>query len=296
MSGAPLAGRVAVVSGGGRGIGRAIALELSAQGASVVVNNRNRTTNEAGLGPADAVVAEIRSLGGTASAHCGEAEDPETGSSMIRSALLEFGRIDICIANAAINRAGMFHNQHDVDFDDVVSINLGGAASLLRAAMTEMRRNGYGRNVIVSSTGGLHGVLGESAYAASKGGLIALGRSLALEGERRSVLTNVILPYAATQMTKGSLLDPKIEGLLTPQWVAAVVGAIVNESSSINGEVIVVGAGRIRRAASVEFETVKLPEGRLSAPTLDTLLSASGAGRACEFPSALDAFESFIGS
>src|SRR6266480_4001254 len=183
MSDTPLAGRVAVVSGGGRGLGRSFCLALARQGAKVVVNNRNRVTDADGRGPADHVAAEILAAGGEA------------------AALERWGRLDICVANAAIGVGGMFHKQPAARFGEVLEINLHGSVRLARAAMAVMRPAGYGRIILVGSTGGLHGDVGLSAYAASKGGLLAFGRSLAAEGAAKGVLTNMLLPYALTQMT-----------------------------------------------------------------------------------------------
>ena len=170
MSDTPLAGRVAVVSGGGRGLGRSFCRALARQGAKVVVNNRNRVTDADGRGPADHVAAEI-----------------------VAAAVERWGRLDICVANAAIGPGGMFHKQPAAQFGEVLEINLQGSVRLARAAMAVMRPAGYGRIILVGSTGGLHGDVGLSAYAASKGGLLAFGRSLAAEGAGKGVLTN----YAA---------------------------------------------------------------------------------------------------
>ena len=194
----PLDGRVAVVSGGGKGLGRSFCLALARQGAKVVVNNHNPEADAAGQ-----VVAEIAAMGSEAVADYGDAADPGSGQAMVAAALERWGRLDICVANAAIGTAGMFHKQPAAEFSAVVDVNLLGSARLARAAMAVMRPAGFGRIILVASAGGLHGDVGLSAYAASKGGMLALGRTLAAEGEARGVLTNVLLPYALTQMTEG---------------------------------------------------------------------------------------------
>jgi len=140
MSDTPLAGRVAVVSGGGRGLGRSFCRALARQGAKVVVNNRNRVTDADGRGPADHVAAEI-----------------------VAAAVERWGRLDICVANAAIGPGGMFHKQPAAQFGEVLEINLQGSVRLARAAMAVMRPAGYGRIILVGSTGGLHGDVGLSA-------------------------------------------------------------------------------------------------------------------------------------
>jgi NAD(P)-dependent dehydrogenase (short-subunit alcohol dehydrogenase family) len=187
----PLAGRVAVVSGGGRGLGRSFCLALARQGAKVVVNNRNRVVDADGRGPADQVADQITAAGGEAAAEYSDAADPGSGQAMVAAALQRWGRLDICVANAAIGVGGMFHRQTAEQFDEVLAINLQGGIRLARAAMAVMRPAGYGRIILVASTGGLHGDIGLSAYAASKGGLLAFGRSLAAEGAAKGVASVV---------------------------------------------------------------------------------------------------------
>src|SRR5271156_1840245 len=166
-----LAGRVAVVSGGGRGLGRSFCLALARQGARVVVNNRNSVVDDDGHGPADHVAAEITAAGGEAVAEYSDAADPGSGEAIVGTALERWGRLDICVANAAIGDVGMFHKQPVGQFDEVLEINLLGSIRLARAATAAMRPAGYGRIILVASTGGLHGDVGLSGYAASKGGL-----------------------------------------------------------------------------------------------------------------------------
>ena len=221
-----LSGRVAVVSGGGRGLGRSFCLALARQGASVVVNNRNRVVDEDGLGPADHVVAEIVSLGGSAVAEYSDAASSVAGDSMVEAALSRWGRLDICVANAGIGVGGMFHKQSASSFEEVLEINLLGSIRLARAAMAVMRPAGYGRIILVASTGGLHGDIGLSAYAASKGGLLAFGRSLAAEGAGKGVLTNMLLPYALTQMTSEGISSDDLRRRMTVEAVAPVLTAL----------------------------------------------------------------------
>ena len=152
----PLAGRVAVVSGGGRGLGRAFCLALARQGARVVVNNRSRVVDGDGLGPADHVAAEIVAAGGDAVADYSDAAAADSGEAMVTAALGRWGRLDICVANAAIGVGGMFHRQSAEQFGEVLDINLHGSIRLARAAMAVMRPANYGRIILVSSTGGLH--------------------------------------------------------------------------------------------------------------------------------------------
>jgi NAD(P)-dependent dehydrogenase (short-subunit alcohol dehydrogenase family) len=290
MTSAPLAGRVAVVSGGGKGLGRSFCLALARQGARVVVNNRNRAVDADGRGPADHVVAEIAAAGGEAIAEYSDATGPGSGEAIVAAALERWGRLDICVANAGIGPAAMFHRQSAEAFDQIIDVNLTGAVRLARAATPVMRAASYGRIILVASSGGLHGDVGLSAYAASKGGLIAFGRSLAAEGSRRRVLTNMLLPYALTQMTDRDM-PPGARSRLDPDAVAPVLTALASEDCRLNGEYIVTGGGRLRRASPVEWGTIDLPPGPdLSPQQLAGLLAESDKGEPHEFSVSIDAF------
>jgi NAD(P)-dependent dehydrogenase (short-subunit alcohol dehydrogenase family) len=285
---------VAVVSGGGRGLGRSFCLALARQGARVVVNNRNRVVDGDGRGPADHVAAEIAAAGGEAVAEYSDAADPSSGEAMVAAAVERWGRLDICVANAAIGTGGMFHKQPAARFDEVLEINLRGGIRLARAAMAVMRPAGYGRIILVASTGGLHGDVGLSAYAAGKGGLLAFGRSLAAEGAARGVLTNLLLPYALTQMTDDGM-PSAARRVMEPDLVAPVLTALASPECRLSGEYIVTGGGRLRRASVVEWGTVLLPnEPDLSPDQLQALLAESGRGQPREFRVSADAFRDLV--
>jgi NAD(P)-dependent dehydrogenase (short-subunit alcohol dehydrogenase family) len=189
----------------------------------------------------------------------------------------------------------MFHKQDPAVFDEVLDVNLRGAVRLARAAVAVMRPAGYGRIILVSSTGGLHGDVGLSAYAASKGGLVAFGRTLAAEGAPRGISTNVLLPYALTQMTDGAM-PPEISAQMDPDLVAPVLTALASPDCQLNGEYLVAGGGRLRRASVVEWDTVALPsgDGDLTAAQLEELVGRSGRGKPREFGIAVDAFLDLI--
>jgi NAD(P)-dependent dehydrogenase (short-subunit alcohol dehydrogenase family) len=294
MSDTPLAGRVAVVSGGGRGLGRSFCLALARQGAKVVVNNRNRVTDADGRGPADHVAGQITAAGGEAVAEHSDAADPAGGEAIVAAAVERWGRLDICVANAAIGPGGMFHKQPAAQFGEVVEINLQGSVRLARAAMAVMRPAGYGRIILVGSTGGLHGDVGLSAYATSKGALLAFGRSLAAEGAGKGVLTNMLLPYALTQLTDDGM-PASARPRLDPDLVAPVLTALASPECRLNGEYLVTGGGRLRRASVVEWGTVLLPNGPgLSPGQLHALLAESGRGEPREYRVAADAFNDLM--
>jgi NAD(P)-dependent dehydrogenase (short-subunit alcohol dehydrogenase family) len=289
-----LAGRVAVVSGGGRGLGRSFCLALARQGARVVVNNRNRVRDADGRGPADHVVAEVAAFGGEAVAEYSDAADPAGGDNIVAAAVSRWGRLDICVANAAIGPGGMFHKQPAAQFDEVLEINLHGAVRLARAAMAVMRPAGFGRIILVASTSGLHGDAGLSAYAASKGGLLAFGRSLAAEGLSKGVLTNMLLPYALTQMTDEGM-PSAARREMDPDLVAPVLTALASPECRLNGEYVVTGGGRLRRASVVEWGTVLVPnDPDLGPDQLEALLAESGRGKPREFRVSVDAFDDLV--
>ena len=294
MTAGPLTGRVVVVSGGGRGLGRSFCLALARQGAKVLVNNRNRVVDADGRGPADYVADQITAAGGEAVADYSDAADPGSGDAVVAAAIRRWGRLDICVANAAIGVGGMIHRQPAAQFDEVLDINLHGSIRLARAAMAVMRPAGYGRIILVASTGGLHGDVGLSAYAASKGGLLAFGRSLAAEGAAKGVLTNLLLPYALTQMTDGGM-PSAARKQMEPDAVAPVLTALASEGCRLNGEYVVTGAGRLRRASVVEWGTVPLPDDPdLSPEALADLLARSHEGEPREFRVSVDAFNDLM--
>ena len=146
----------------------------------------------------------------------------------------------------------------------------------------------------MASTGGLHGDIGLSAYAASKGGLLAFGRSLAAEGAGKGVLTNLLLPYALTQMTDNGM-PSQARKHMDPDAVAPVLTALASEECRLNGEYIVTGGGRLRRASVVEWDTVWLPnDPGLSPDQLQALLAESGRGQPKEFRVSADAFHDLM--
>jgi NAD(P)-dependent dehydrogenase (short-subunit alcohol dehydrogenase family) len=289
---APLAGRVGIVTGAGKGLGRAFALDLAAAGAAVVVNNRNRQVDAQGRGPADHVVAEIVGAGGRAVADHSDVAEPASGRAMVDLALRTFGRLDFLVTSAAVANPEMFHKSTPERFDAVIRTNVGGTAYVAQACSAQLREGGGGHIVLVASTAGLHGEPTASAYSASKGAVIALGRAIAVEGARRGVFTNVLLPYATTQMTDTGMA-PQLRDAMDPALTAPVVTALVDPACTLNGQVLVTAGGRLRVASAVEWGTVDLPAGRLSAAALAGLVDSSRTGAPAEFPDAPTAFFDF---
>ncbi|GAB2830062.1 SDR family NAD(P)-dependent oxidoreductase [Actinocorallia aurea] len=289
MSG--LDGQVIAISGGGRGLGRAFALHLAERGALLVINNRNRIVDDQGLGPADHVVAEIRALGGEAVAEHGDVADPATAQRIVKLALDGWGRLDALVTSAAVSGPAMFHKSTPEDFGAVLRTNVLGTSQIAAACAAVMREQRHGRIVLVASTAGLHGEPTVSAYAASKGAVIALGKTIAVEGAPRGVFTNVLLPYALTQMTDNGM-DPGHREAMDAAAVAPLVAALCDPASTVNGQVIVAAAGGLRLADAVEYGTVR-HDTALDGQALAGLLKASRSGPAHSYVHAQDAFQDF---
>ena len=267
------AGRVAIVTGAGKGLGRAYARLLAASGASVLVNNRVHAGGECS-GSADLVVEEIRRAGGIAAADYRDAADPDAGARMVEAALGQFGRLDILIANAGVNESVAFRKQRLDDFRRVMEINFFGTLSIAHAAYRVMYEAGYGRILLTTSTAGLYGGPGLPAYSASKAAVIGLMRVLSLEGARAGVLVNAIAPYATTQMT-ADLTPAAWQAPLDPARVAPVAAWLVSEGLRRSGEIIVTGGGALRLARMTESASVRLPEDDSSFEPLVASLEAS---------------------
>ncbi|MDN5745268.1 MAG: SDR family NAD(P)-dependent oxidoreductase, partial [Nocardioidaceae bacterium] len=240
----------------------------------------------------DHVVAEIEARGGTAIADHGSVEDPQAPARLVETAMDRYGRLDVLVTSAGVSSPQIFHKTTAQNFRDVMEINVTGTALIAAAASRVMREAGHGRIVLIASTAGLYGEPAVSAYAASKGAVIALGRTMAVEGERRGVLTNVLLPYADTQMTESSM-DHGQSAALRPDLVAPIVTALARPDSTLNGEVIVAGANGLRATETAETGTVLLPEGALTPEELGGLLEGSRAGQRHTFAEAQTAFQDF---
>jgi NAD(P)-dependent dehydrogenase (short-subunit alcohol dehydrogenase family) len=252
-------GRVAVVTGGGRGLGREYALLLAGRGAKVVVNDvgGSLTGDGADDGPAAAVVDEIRTAGGDAVASTDSVATAEGGRAIVDAALEHYGRIDVLIHNAGNVRRGSLKDMSYEDFDAVLDVHLRGAFHVVRPAFPLMCDAGYGRIVLTSSIGGLYGNEGVANYAAAKAGIIGLTNVVALEGVAEGVRCNAIVPGAVTRMAEG--LDISSYPPMGSDLVAPAVGWLAHETCSVTGELFVAIAGRIARAFIAETPGVYQP-------------------------------------
>ncbi len=245
-------GRVAVITGAGRGLGRAYALLLASRGAKLVVNDPGGSMRGEGVdaAPAEQVAQEIRKSGGEAIACTESVATAEGGGAIIQSALDQFGRIDILIHNAGNVRAASLKDMTQADFDAVLDVHLRGAFHVVRPAFPLMCKAGYGRIVLTSSIGGLYGNHRVANYGVAKAGLIGLSNVVALEGAAEGVKCNVIVPGAVTRMAEG--IDISAYPPMTPELVAPVVGWLAHESCSITAEMLISIAGRVARAFIAE--------------------------------------------
>src|ERR1700739_2368365 len=252
-------GRVAVVTGGGRGLGRSYAMLLASRGAQVVVNDPGGglTGDGTDAGPADDVVREIVAAGGQAVASTDSVATAAGGKAIIDAALDMYGRIAILIHNAGIVRRASLKEMSYEDFDAVLDVHLRGAFNVVQQAFPVMCEAGYGRIVLTSSIGGLYGNHGVASYAAAKAGVIGLSNVAALEGAADGVMCNVIVPAAVTRMAEG--IDTSAYPPMGPELVAPVVGWLAHESCSVTGEVLIALAGRVARAVVTETPGVYRP-------------------------------------
>ncbi|WP_327729995.1 3-oxoacyl-ACP reductase [Streptomyces sp. NBC_00487] len=276
----PLEGLSAIVTGAGRGLGRAEAWELARLGAAVVVNDYGRPgrdgSGEVSTGPAEEVAASIRAAGGQAVSHIGDVSDHEQARELIALAVARFGKLDILVNNAGILRDRMVFSMSEDEWDSVVRVHLKGHFNTIRFASAHWRARAksgdgapvYGRVVNTSSEAFLAGSAGQPNYAAAKGGIVGLTTSTALALAKYGVTANVICPRARTRMTEdvfaglpgapegdGGGLDP-----LAPEHVAPLVGYLASPAAAqVNGQLFVVHGGMVaiveRPRVQAKFDT-----------------------------------------
>ncbi|OUQ38352.1 3-oxoacyl-[acyl-carrier-protein] reductase [Faecalibacterium sp. An121] len=242
-----MSGKTAVVTGGSRGIGRAICLELARRGANVVFSYAGNAA------AAQQTLQELEALGVQARAVQGDVADPDAAKTLIDTAVKELGGIHILVNNAGITRDGLAMAMKEEDFDKVIQTNLKGAFLCMKAAIRPMMKARYGRIVNMSSVVALRGNPGQINYCASKAGLIGMTKSLAKEMGARGITVNAVAPgYISTDMT-AALPDAAKQAMLstipvnrpgTPEDVAAAVAFLASEEAGyITGQVLSVDGG-----------------------------------------------------
>lgn len=290
-----LEGRVAIVTGAGRGIGRAHALALADRGARVVVNDYSVTrSGDADKGnAADAVVAEISARGGDAVANSSDVCDLDAVERMVGDAVRRWGRIDILVNNAGFLRDRSFSNLSMADFRSVLEVHLMGSVNCCYAVWDIMKKQGWGRIIVTTSSSGLYGNFGQSNYAAAKMGVIGLMNSLQLEGDKYGVRINALAPAAATRMTEG-LIDDAVLGLLTPEAISTAMLALCAEEAPRRA-ILCCGAGGYALARTVETAGIHLlPEERTPEALLDRWAALSDPSGEVAPPNAAFQTEKFI--
>jgi len=252
--------RVAVITGSGRGLGRSYALLLASRGAKVVINDVGASLKGEGVdvGPAQAVVNEIKAAGGEAIACTDSVATPAGGKAIIQSAMDTYGRVDILIHNAGIVRRGSLEELSYEDFELVLDVHLRGGFHVLRPAFPLMAKAGYGRIVMTSSINGIYGNANVVNYSVAKAGLIGLSNVAALEGAAKGIKSNVIMPAAVTRMSEG--VDTSKFPPMDPEMVAPAVAYLSHESCAMSGEMLASAAGRVARPFTVESKGVYRPQ------------------------------------
>lgn len=271
-------GKVAVVTGSGRGLGRAYAEALAAAGAAVVVND---VDGEA----AQQVVDAIAKAGGRAVAVVAPVGDSEVADRLVATAVAEFGRLDVMVTNAGILRDRVLWKMSDDEFDDVIRVHLRGTFTCARAAAQQLREQGEGgRLILVASPAGQRGNFGQTNYAAAKAGIAAMARTWAMELAKAEITVNAVVPVAATEMTRTiPAFAPAIEeaertGAPLPRWlrrdeglgtvedVASLIVFLASDASAdVTGQAIGIGGDRLALWSHPAEKAVAYSQGGWSA-------------------------------
>ncbi len=240
-------GKVALVTGAGRGVGRGVALDLANAGAAVVVNDLGVTLGgeAAEASPAQEVADEIIAAGGRAVANRDSVASWDGAQSMVRAAIDAFGRIDAVVNNAGNLRDSLFHKMTEEEFDAVVAVHLKGGFNVSRAAAPYFKGQASGAYVHMTSTSGLVGNFGQANYAAAKLGIVGLSKSIALDMQRFNVRSNAVAPFAWTRMIDSIPANTpeqqrRVEGLkkLVPEKIAPFVTALLSDAGAhVTGQI-----------------------------------------------------------
>ena len=241
-------GRVVLVTGAGRGIGRGIAKLMAAHGARVVVNDLGGDERGDGIdkGPAAEVVDEIAAAGGEAVANTDSVTDWDAAQRMVAQAVDAFGRLDCVVNNAGNLRDRIFHKMSEEEFDGVVAVHLKGAFNVSRAAAPVFREQNSGNYIHMTSTAGLLGNFGQVNYGAAKMGLVGLSKNIALDMQRYGVRSNCIAPSAWSRLigtipTGGHMAPERLEGYkrMTPEKIAPLAVFLASDAAEgVNAQVL----------------------------------------------------------
>ncbi|MFQ5872555.1 MAG: SDR family oxidoreductase [Dehalococcoidia bacterium] len=273
-----LEGKSAVVTGAGRGIGRGIAKALAAAGASVVVCDLGGATDGSGSdkGPADQVVKEIQDAGGTAVVNYESVTTMQGGENIIKTAVDNFGKIDILVTVAGILRDRMVFNMTEEEWDDVIAVHLKGTFTCVKFASILMRQQRSGRIITFSSESGVMGTSGQTNYGAAKSGIAGLTKVAARDLGKYGITVNSILPRAATRMTMTEevrkareirvargLPEEEGEGPADPEDIAPFIVYLASDKASkVNGQTFMVYGGTIQLISQPRVINAVIQQGR----------------------------------
>jgi len=232
--------KTAVITGSGRGLGKVYATELAKRGANVVINDYSPDRSISS--PADDVVKDIIKSGGSAVANYDNVATEEGGAGIIKTALDEFGGLDILINNAGIISDKSFFKMDTNSWQKVLDVHLNGAYHTTKPAFAVMKDRGYGRIIFTSSAAALFGNFGQTNYCSAKMGLIGFMNSLRLESEKYNIYINTVAPLAKSQMTE-NLLPPEILDKMLPEYVAPIVLFLCSDAIKESGGIYNAGFG-----------------------------------------------------
>jgi NAD(P)-dependent dehydrogenase (short-subunit alcohol dehydrogenase family) len=241
-------GKVAIVTGAGRGIGRGIALLMAEEGAHVVVCDIGASLEGAGTdaGPAQSVVDQIKTAGGQAIVSTLSIAEPANAEKIVKSTLDAFGRVDILVNNAGILRDRIFHRMSWSDWSDVINVHLNGSFNMSRACATLFRKQNSGSYIHMTSTSGLIGNFGQANYMAAKLGIVGLSRGIALDMARFNVRSNCVSPFGWTRMVQSIPAETEDEKVrvaraaqMSPEKVAPLVVYLASDrADGISGQIL----------------------------------------------------------
>jgi NAD(P)-dependent dehydrogenase (short-subunit alcohol dehydrogenase family) len=250
-------GKVAAITGAGSGRGRAYARLLAARGARVIVHDL--PGGDGNPAPAEVVRDEIIADGGSAIAYSGSVTDPQSGPSLVATAIRTWGQLDILVSNAGIVRDRSFAQMTASDFTAVLQTHIGGTAAMTHAAWRPMLDQGYGRIVLTTSAAGLFGNSGQANFAAATSTFIGMARTLAIEGAESDVLVNLISPdpdpdviVGASPRGKDGRAKRATANLASADQAAPMVAYLCHESCQVSGEIFAARGGRFARDLIVE--------------------------------------------